>query len=681
MTSAGPNTTGKRVNVLVYTGIGTTVDSVRHCLYTLRRLLAPHYAVIPVTADMLIKEPWTLTCALLVIPGGADLGYCRALNGPGNRRIEQFVRRGGAYLGFCAGGYYGCKRCEFEVGDKTYEVIGDRELAFFPGICRGCAFPGFVYHSEAGARAAVLKVSKDALNVGIVPESFRSYYNGGGVFVDAPSYADKGVEVLASYAEELNVDSGSGAAAVVYCKVGEGAAVLTGPHPEFAAVNLDKSAGGPEYGKMVDALAADDRARTDFLKACLTKLGLQVTQNTTTVPSLSSLHISSLDPADTSSILSSLQELITTDGEHQYLKDENDTFRIEKPEAWNMESLQEALPDDSKEDSGKAEEGIVDYNAIVKHLVIHEDVPLSKMTPYFNHHAFYSNLRQYQSQMREGAREFGSSIVYGEVITSTNTILEKNPKLLRNLPNGFTATATTQVAGRGRGSNVWVSPAGALMFSTVVRHPMEKMQSAPVVFIQYLAAMAVVQGIKSYDKGFEEMPVKMKWPNDIYALDPENADKKRYTKICGILVNSHYSAGEYTSVVGVGVNATNASPTTSLNALAAHFLGNKTAPITLEKLLARILTTFEELHTRFLRTGFDKTFEDMYYSDWLHMHQVVTLEEEGGAKARIKGITRDYGLLLAEELGWDDRPTGRIWQLQSDSNSFDFLRGLVRRKV
>lgn len=134
-------------------------------------------------------------------------------------------------------------------------------------------------------------------------------------------------------------------------------------------------------------------------------------------------------------------------------------------------------------------------------------------------------------------------------------------------------------------------------------------------------------------------------------------------------------------MVGIGVNATNASPTTSLNALAAHFLGNKTAPITLEKLLARFLTTFEELHARFLRTGFDKTFEEMYYSDWLHMHQVVNLEEEGGARARIKGITRDYGLLLAEELGWDDRPTGRIWQLQSDSNSFDFLRGLVRRKV
>jgi biotin--protein ligase len=228
------------------------------------------------------------------------------------------------------------------------------------------------------------------------------------------------------------------------------------------------------------------------------------------------------------------------------------------------------------------------------------------------------------------------------------------------------------------------------------------MQSAPVVFIQYLAAMAVVKGIKSYDKGYADLPVKMKWPNDICmcsntlllradiltsvldALDPAHPEKKQYTKICGILVNSHYSSKEYISVVGIGLNATNASPTTSLNALVDKFASSATSkahPVTLEKLLARILTVFEELYNRFLRTGFDRHFEESYYEDWLHMYQIVTLEEEGGARARIKGITRDYGLLLAEELGWEDRPTGRVWQLQSDSNSFDFFRGLVRRKV
>lgn len=175
------------------------------------------------------------TCAMLVMPGGADMGYCRTLNGAGNRRITQFVRNGGRYLGLCAGGYYGSKSCEFEVGDKTMEVIGDRELAFYPGICRGGAFPGFVYHSEAGARAAEVEVAEDALTTGTgtVPSTFRSYYNGGGVFVDAASLADKGIEVLAGYTEKLNVDGGEGAAAVVYCKVGNGAAVLTGPHPEY----------------------------------------------------------------------------------------------------------------------------------------------------------------------------------------------------------------------------------------------------------------------------------------------------------------------------------------------------------------------------------------------------------------------------------------------------------------
>ena len=75
-----------------------------HALTTLRRLLTPNYAVTPITEAVLLKEPWPQTCALVVFPGGGDLGYCRVLNGDGNRRISDFVRRGGAYLGLCAGG-------------------------------------------------------------------------------------------------------------------------------------------------------------------------------------------------------------------------------------------------------------------------------------------------------------------------------------------------------------------------------------------------------------------------------------------------------------------------------------------------------------------------------------------------------------------------------------------------
>lgn len=225
----------KRINVLVYAGTGSTTSSVRHAVWSLRRLLGPNYAVITVSGDQILKEPWMASCALLVMPGGADMGYARVLNGEGNRRIKQYVQMGGKYLGLCAGGYYGSGRCEWEVGKKGMEVVGDRELAFFPGTCRGLAFDGFEYQSEAGTKAASLQVVREALTggSGAVPENLRVYYNGGGVFADADSFESRGVEVVARYTEKLSVDGGD--AAIIYCKVGEGGALLCGPHPEYAS--------------------------------------------------------------------------------------------------------------------------------------------------------------------------------------------------------------------------------------------------------------------------------------------------------------------------------------------------------------------------------------------------------------------------------------------------------------
>ena len=202
-------------------------------MFTLRRLLYPNYAVIPIEEHTLLKQPWAPSCALFVIPGGADLGYCRVLNGPGNRLIAQYVRNGGRYLGLCAGGYYGSNLCEFEVGDKTLEVVGTRELSFFPGTCRGAAFKGFKYASEAGAKAARFSLNLPALpGSENLTQSIHCYYNGGGIFVDAETLAGFGVEVLARYEDDVSLGADSGKAAIVHCKVGKGAVILTGPHPE-----------------------------------------------------------------------------------------------------------------------------------------------------------------------------------------------------------------------------------------------------------------------------------------------------------------------------------------------------------------------------------------------------------------------------------------------------------------
>jgi biotin---protein ligase len=194
--------------------------------------------VLPLSSSSLLNEPWLTSCAALVFPGGADLAYCRLFNGAGNRRIRQYVQNGGKYIGLCAGGYYASAKCEFMQGDRVMEVVGDRELKFFPGICRGLAFNGFKYQSEAGARVVKLELNLDAFKdiappKEPLPQSALSYYNGGGVFVDAPKYED--IEILASYGDKLDTNPGEGKAAVVYRKLGQGAVLLTGPHPEFVA--------------------------------------------------------------------------------------------------------------------------------------------------------------------------------------------------------------------------------------------------------------------------------------------------------------------------------------------------------------------------------------------------------------------------------------------------------------
>ncbi len=492
----------------------------------------------------------------------------------------------------------------------------------------------------------------------------------------------------------------------------------------FAPQNLHKIPSLPSYTTLIDDIIATDSTRQEFMRLILQKLELQVNEQEQVVPPLSRLHLTSHNPAAVSALVESWSEIVTIVDEDRYVKGENDVFRIEKPESiWSMKELKRAastmpanLPTlaslagaseeekpqykeevETKEEEKRpktvaeeiqecveytatsASDQILDYDKIVKAIVTHDtELPSTKETP-FHHEAFYANLRFYHQKFQNPAAAFGRHLMYGEVVTSTNSLLEKNPGLLKNLPNGFTMTATTQIAGRGRGGNVWIAPPGALMFSTVLHHSQALSQTAPVVFIQYLAALAIVQGIKGYAPGYSALPVKLKWPNDIYAQLPGSSNNP-VVKIGGILVNSSYSADSYSLVCGIGLNLSNALPTTSLNQLAANQVP-ALKPFTPEKLLASILAHFETLYTTFCQRGFSRDMEEAYYENWLHTDQVVVLESADGIKARIKGITRDWGLLLAEELGWQDRSTGRLVQLQSDSNSFDFFKGLIRRKV
>lgn len=204
--------------------------------------------------------------------------------------------------------------------------------------------------------------------------------------------------------------------------------------PRFAAVNLDRGADGPKFPEVVDRLQEDDGLRVDFLKACLTKLGLTVNRDEHPVPSLSRLHLSSLRSSDVSALRKSLRDIIVVDDGEEYIKGEHDTFHLQKSATWSTGNLSKNLDgkDDGKtDDEPLANDRILDYSEIVKHVLLHEDeLPPCKETASFNHHAFYSNLKAYQATTGVSGA-FGRYLLFGEVVTSTSTMLEKSDVLSR----------------------------------------------------------------------------------------------------------------------------------------------------------------------------------------------------------------------------------------------------------
>ena len=208
-----------------------------------------------ISSQEIMQTSWESQTSLLIIPGGRDVPYHKALNGEGNRRIKKYVENGGAFLGICAGAYYGCGAVEFDRGMER-EVMGLRELAFFPGIARGPVYgPGsFRYHSEFGAQAAMISNSFDE-------EILKSYYNGGCYFVDAERYSH--VKLISKYLEIQGTP-----AAIIEVSVGEGIAILSGVHIEMGTSHPSKAL----TKKMAQALLPYEKQRKHLFQHLLNRL-------------------------------------------------------------------------------------------------------------------------------------------------------------------------------------------------------------------------------------------------------------------------------------------------------------------------------------------------------------------------------------------------------------------------
>lgn len=249
--------------IYIYNGPGTSSVAIRHTEYTLKKMVHSRYVLQKIGPQDVIKGAWVNNAALFVMPGGADIPYGVFLNSKGNQNIQAYVQKGGAYLGFCAGAYYGSKQIAFSVGTPL-EVVGGRELGFFPGIAEGPTLLPWDFQSNAGAAVALLQW-KEAHSPFSLDYPLTAYFNGGCHFVKADGYPN--VRVLATYA------ASPPKAAIVQINVGKGRVVLSGVHCEFAPELFDRD--DPFLVPVQQKLIPNDHDRQTLMMHLLDRLGVK----------------------------------------------------------------------------------------------------------------------------------------------------------------------------------------------------------------------------------------------------------------------------------------------------------------------------------------------------------------------------------------------------------------------
>lgn len=401
--------------------------------------------------------------------------------------------------------------------------------------------------------------------------------------------------------------------------------------------------------------------------------------------------------------------------------------RLQAPHFFYWESLASVLQGTKMTTDSSNEQNLTE-NAEVEHSPLSNSQEIVRVlkSPTFNF-----KVATYHKYLK--THSFGQQFCYQPIVDSTQSLLLKALDSAGRDPSnqkceidacafqldGLAITADRQLKGQGRGSNVWESPTGSLSVSFVVKYS----NGSTLPFVQYLVSLAAVKAIRS-KPGLEDLPVHIKWPNDIYV--------NKNIKIGGVLCNSQYDGKWFSVVVGIGVNVNNSKPTTCLNDVIrehtlvckdensqdfqekAESMAAEDLTLSREELLARFFNTFEDLQRDFLEKGFTP-FRDDYIALWLHSGQEVFVERrqivkkhddkthsnekaqvfDSGDKsidaqmenvhdrvqrARIVGIAAS-GNLTVQFVSDEGEAVGMVEEVIPDTSSLDMLHGLVTQKA
>ena len=183
---------------------------------------------------------------------------------------------------------------------------------------------------------------------------------------------------------------------------------------------------------------------------------------------------------------------------------------------------------------------------------------------------------------------FGSEIVYMDSVDSTNSLAMIFAA--RGAAHGTVVTADQQTEGRGRMGRKWISPPGSNLYLSIILRP----EVSPAEASQ-IPVLSVMASIRALERMVSDLPLGIKWPNDIYC---------RGRKISGTLCEMKAEIDRVNHVVvGTGINVNMKPSDDSIRDIATSLFMETGSEYSRVRLAAFLLDEFERVYNRWLSEG------------------------------------------------------------------------------
>jgi biotin---protein ligase len=367
---------------------------------TLRSILSPFYTVQTIIPASLATQPWTASCALLVLPPPDNSHAPLSLPRPAHEAIQEYITAGGRLLGIGLGVSFLSHR----TGRDRFDLWDARSgTAIVPELPQGIStdLPPSSILLQAGTSLSGLRpadVSFELTRIASANEVIRGHW-------DEPTGAIAGIQV----------------------PVGSGYAAFWGVSPKFDGIE-------------------DTASVLAFFRYALTSLGLSVPPETTPDRPLGPLQPPIpryplpqflLHPRGkryiAETILRGLGLSAATadsdspsDSEVGVIKDVADTFHFHKATAFEHAVRLVAEAKRISADTSSHVAIAMDTPRVV--VVLPPDIlPTEELTPRFDAEKYFNVLADVRRDQTSDAENWGvgEALFYGEAVTSTQTMLDR----------------------------------------------------------------------------------------------------------------------------------------------------------------------------------------------------------------------------------------------------------------